>query len=81
MVITNLLVYQQLMTDELRQLNSNNVDDVNKINDLVINNLNDNLDKKILTKNQGIKMNSTEEKINNNLININYSNNYFINPI
>lgn len=68
--ITNLLVYQQLMTDELRQLNSNNVDDVNKINDLVINNLNDNLDKKILTKNQGIKMNSTEEKINNNLINI-----------
>jgi len=68
--ISNLLVYQQLMTDELRQMNSKNVDDVNKINDIVINNLNNNLDKKITTKNQGIKMNQTEEKMNNYLINI-----------
>ena len=68
--ISNLLVYQQLMTDELRQMNSKNVDDVNKINDVVINNLNNNLDKKITTKNQGIKMNQTEENMNNYLINI-----------
>ena len=58
------------MTDELRQMNSKNVDDVNKINDVVINNLNNNLDKKITTKNQGIKMNQTEENMNNYLINL-----------
>ena len=58
------------MTDELRQMNSKNVDDVNRINDVVINNLNNNLDKKITTKNQGIKMNQTEENMNNYLINL-----------
>ena len=68
--ISNLLVYQQLMTDELRHLNNKNVDDVNNINDIVINNLETNLDRKITTKNQGIKMNNTEEKVNNYLINI-----------
>lgn len=68
--ISNLLVYQQLMTDELKNLNSKSTNDVNNINDLVINNLNKNLDKKITTKNQAIKMNNTEENINNKLINI-----------
>ena len=68
--ITNLLVYQQMLTDDLKNLNSKNVDDVNNINDLVINNLNKNLDKKITTKNQGILMNSKEESTNNYLINI-----------
>ena len=68
--ISNLLVYQQLMTNEMKQLNTKNVDDVNNINDTVINNLNDNLDRKINTKNQGIIMNNQEEKTNNYLINI-----------
>ena len=68
--ITQLLVYQQLLTDDLKNLNSKNVDNVNNINDLVINNLNKNLDKKITTKNQGILMNNTEESTNNYLINI-----------
>jgi len=68
--ISNLLVYQQLMTDELKNLNNKNVDDVNNINDIVINNLNTNLDRKITTKNQAIKMNNTEENVNNSLINI-----------
>ena len=59
-----------MMTDEMKQLNMKNVDDVNKINDIVINNLNDNLTRKITTKNQGILMNKQEEKTNNYLINI-----------
>jgi len=68
--ISNLLVYQQLMTDELKNLNNKNVDDVNNINDIVINNLNNNLERKITTKSQAIKMNTTEENVNNTLINI-----------
>ena len=59
-----------MLTDDLKNLNSKNVDNVNNINDLVINNLNKNLDKKITTKNQGILMNNTEESTNNYLINI-----------
>lgn len=68
--ISNLLVYQQLMTDELKHLNNKNVDDVNNINSIVIKNLNDNLDKKITTKNQVIRMNNYQEKTNNFLINL-----------
>ena len=43
-----------MMTDEMKQLNMKNVDDVNKINDIVINNLNDNLTRKITTKSRYI---------------------------
>lgn len=68
--ISNLLIYQQLMTDEMKQLNMKNVDDVNNINDIVINNLNENLNRKITTKNQGILMNQQEEKTNNYIINV-----------
>ena len=68
--ITDMLVYQQLMTDELKNLNDKNATKVSEINDLVINNLNTNLDRKITTKKQAIKMNSTEENVNNKLINI-----------
>lgn len=68
--ITNLLVYHNLLADELKELNSNNVDDVNNINDIVIDNLNKNLDRKITTKNQGILMNNKEESTNTYLINI-----------
>ena len=58
--ISNLLVYQQLMTDELKHLNNKNVDDVNNINNIVINNLNNNLDSKITTKNKAIRINNYE---------------------
>ena len=58
------------MADELKELNSNNVDDVNNINDIVIDNLNKNLDRKITTKNQAILMNNREESTNTYLINI-----------
>ena len=68
--ITNLLVYHNLLADELKELNSNNVDDVNNINDIVIDNLNKNLDRKITTKNQAILMNNREESTNTYLINI-----------
>ena len=68
--ISNLLVYQQLMGDELKHLNNKNVNDVNNINELVINNLNKNLEKKITTKNQAILLNNQEESVNNYLINI-----------
>ena len=68
--ISNLLVYQQLMGDELKHLNNKNVNDVNNINELVINNLNKNLEKKITTKNQAILLNNQEESVNNYLINV-----------
>ena len=68
--ISNLLVYQQLMGDELKHLNNKNVNDVNNINEIVINNLNKNLEKKITTKNQAILINNNEENVNNYLINI-----------
>jgi len=58
------------MTDEMKQLNMKNVDDVNNINDIVINNLNENITRKITTKNQGILMNQQEEKTNNYIINV-----------
>jgi hypothetical protein len=68
--ISNLLVYQQLMGDELKHLNNKNVNDVNNINEIVITNLNKNLEKKITTKNQAILLNNKEESVNNYLINI-----------
>lgn len=68
--ISNLLVYQQLMSDELKHLNNKNVNEIHNINDIVITNLNNTLDKKITTKNQQIRINDQKEIANNYLINM-----------
>ena len=68
--VSNILIYQQLLNDDLKNLNKKNLDEVDNINEIVINNLNKNLDNEINTKNQAIKMNVTTENANNFLINL-----------
>ncbi len=68
--LKNMAEYQKILSNEYINLTGDKITEINDINENIINNMVNNLDKKNSTKNQVISMNNSEEKINNRLINI-----------
>ena len=68
--LRNMAEYQKILSNEYINLTGNKINEINVINENIINNMVDNLDKKNSTKNKIISMNNSEEAVNNRLINI-----------
>ncbi len=68
--LRNMAEYQKILSNEYINLTGDKITEINVINENIINNMVENLDKKNSTKNKIISMNNSEEGINNRIINI-----------
>ena len=64
------LEYRTVLSNEFINLTGNKLNQLNDVQAPMINSMVSNLEKKITTKSQAIKMNQNEENINNNIINV-----------